>query len=304
MRFPCEFVSSTFLPGLRIRIAHRLRDKGLSQNSIAQFLGVKQPVVVSYLQKKITDSGDKKLNHHLDDLALNISNMILAQEGLDNIMRSICTKCKALRVKGPLCSIHKNILPELQKYKDCDICQGYDGLPSLEERTEILLLLKETLSELERSNVFHSWVPEIGSQLAACDDNAKDLDDVASFPGRIIRVKDEITSVSLPEFGSSKTMSSLLLWLRTIQPNTQWILSIKNKPELIKKLNQLEIKYATTEELDVKWEENLEQLRSNKDVNKLNLILDSGSAGYESIAYVFAKNKNELLALLQKIKAT
>ena len=303
MRFPCEFVSSTFLPGLRIRIAHRLRDKGLSQNSIAQILGVKQPVVVSYLKKKITDSGDKKLNHHLDDLALNISNMILAQEGLENIMKSICTKCKALRVKGPLCSMHKNILPELKQYKDCDICQGFEGLPSLEERTEILLLLKETLSELERSNVFHSWVPEIGSQLAACDEKAKDLDDVASFPGRIIRVKDEITSVSLPEFGSSKTMSSLLLWLRKIQPNIHWILSIKNKPELIKKLVQLDIEYVSTEELDVKWEENLKKLKTTKNITEINFILDSGSAGYESIAYIFTKNKNELLDLLFKINA-
>lgn len=303
MRFPCEYVSSIFLPGLRIRIAHRLRDKGLSQNSIAQLLGVKQPVVVSYLQKNITDSGDKKLNHHLDDLSLNVSNMILAQEELDDIMRSICTKCKSLRVKGPLCSIHKTILPALEKYKDCDICQGYDNLPSLEERTEILLLLKETLSELERSEIFYSWVPEIGTQLANCDENAKDLDDVASFPGRIIRVKDTITSVSLPEFGSSKTMSSLLLWLRKMQPNTEWILSIKNKPDLIKKLNQLEIEYAITEELDIRWEENLNELKSKKNINKINLILDSGSAGYESIAYVFSKTRIELIDLLRKVKA-
>ena len=303
MRFPCEYVSSIFLPGLRIRVAHRLRDKGLSQNSMAKFLGVKQPVIVSYLQKKITDTGDKKVNHHLDDLSLKISNMILAQEELDDIMRSVCTKCKALRVKGPLCSIHKNTLPELQKYRDCDICQGYDGLPSLKERTEILQNLKETLSILESSDIFYNWVPEIGSQLANCDENAKDLDDVASFPGRIIKVKDAITSVSLPEFGSSKTMSSLLLWSRKIQPNNEWILSIKNKPELINKLNKLGIEYIETEELDIKWEEKLSELRNKTNVSKIKMILDKGSAGYESITYLFSRNKSELLELLKQINA-
>ena len=46
MRFPCEFIASSFLPSLRIRVAHELRDRGLSQNRIAEILGVKQPVIV------------------------------------------------------------------------------------------------------------------------------------------------------------------------------------------------------------------------------------------------------------------
>ena len=301
MRFPCEYVASTFLPSLRIRIAHRLRARGFSQNEIAHYLGVKQPVIVSYLQKKIIDTGDKKINHHLDDLSESISNKIYAQEEMDVIMRTICTKCKSLRINGPLCSIHKNILPLLAEYKDCDICRGFDKLPSLKERSIILLELKEVFSELERTRSFFEWVPEIGAQLATCDAKAKDLDDIASFPGRIIKVKDTITVVSPPEFGSSKTMSSLLLWIREIQNKTKWILSIKNKTELVENLKKQNIPFESTNELDIRWDENLDELSNKEDINKTRLILDSGSPGYESIAYVFAENKEDLLELLRDI---
>ncbi len=301
MRFPCEFIASTFLPGLRIRIAHQLKERGKSQNAISILLGVKQPVIASYLQKTISDTGDKKFNHHLDALSETISNMLLSQEKLEDTMRTICTKCKSLRVRGPICSFHKSILPEIADYDDCDICSGFDSLPSLEKRSQVLLSLKEIFAELEKIEGFYDWIPEIGSQLASCEDDAKELDDVASFPGRIIKVKGNIITVSPPEFGSSKTMSSLLLWIRKSQPETKWIIGIKNKPKLEKILKNINIRFQEINELDKKWDECLAEIRKTENITEIKGILDKGSLGYESIAYLFANNELDLLNLIKQI---
>ncbi|MBY9000758.1 MAG: hypothetical protein KGD64_07595 [Candidatus Heimdallarchaeota archaeon] len=303
MRFPCEFVASTMIPSLRIRIAHNLRSKGISQNDIATLLGVKQPVIVSYLHKKISETGDEKINHHLDVLAKLISNMLFTQEPLENVMRTICTKCKSLRVEGPLCSIHKSMYPQLEIFQKCDICSGYEELPSLEERSTILSELKEMFTNLAALSSFYKWVPEIGSQLAKCDSNAKDLDDIASFPGRIIKVKEKIVAVSNPEYGSSRTMSSLLLWLREKQTNIRWVLSFKNKPELIKKIVKWKIPYLETKSIDLKWDDTLSSMKKQPIVFTLRLLLDHGSSGYEAIGYLFAETSEELLNLVNKLFA-
>ncbi len=301
MRFPCEYIASTMLPSLRIRIAHNLRSKGKSQNEIAKLLGVKQPVVVSYLKKNIAETGDEKINHHLDALSDLISNMLFTQEPLDKVMRTICTKCKSLRVEGPLCSIHKAILPQLAVYDKCDICSGYKEIPSLENRSIILSELKEMYTQLSTHPTFYKWVPEIGSQLAQSDEKAKDLDDIASYPGRIIKVKEKIVKVSDPEFGSSKTMSSLLLWLREKQSDIRWVLSFKNKSELFKKIKNLKIPYVSTESLDSNWEHTLDQIAKTPIVFNMRILLDSGSSGYEAIGYIFARTSEELLDLINRI---
>ncbi|MHA1202254.1 MAG: thiamine-phosphate synthase family protein [Candidatus Heimdallarchaeaceae archaeon] len=301
MRFPCEYIASTMLPSLRIRIAHELRNKGKSQNEIAKLLGVKQPVVVSYLHKNIAETGDEKINHHLDALSESISTMLFTQESLDKVMRTICTKCKSLRVEGPLCSIHKTILPQLEDYPKCDICSGYKELPSLEDRSIILSELKAMFTQLSTHPTFYKWIPEIGSQLAQSDEKAKDLDDIASYPGRIIKVKEKIVTVSDPEFGSSKTMSSLLLWLRDKQSDIHWVLSFKNKPELFKKIEKLNIPYLSTDSIDSKWEHTLILSAKDPIVFNMRVLLDSGSSGYEAIGYIFARNSEELLDLVNKI---
>lgn len=289
------------LPSLRIRIAHNLRYKGKSQNEIAKLLGVKQPVIVSYLQKSIAETGDEKINHHLDALSDIISNMLFTQEPLDKVMKTVCTKCKSLRVEGPLCSIHKAMLPQLEEYTRCDICSGYREVPSLENRSIILSELKEMYTQLSTHSTFYKWVPEIGSQLAQSDENAKDLDDIASYPGRIIKVKEKIVTVSNPEFGSSKTMSSLLLWLRDKQSDIRWVLSCKNKPELFKKIELLKIPYIFTDSLDSDWKQTLNQIAKNPIIFDMRILLDSGSSGYEAIGYIFARTAEELLDLVNMI---
>ncbi len=302
MRFPCEFISSSLLPGLRIRITHSLREIGFSQNEIARILGVKQPVIVTYLQKKIEETGDERINHHLDVLANKVSEMIVSKEDIEPIMRTICTKCKSLRVSGPICSIHKEILPEIAKIKNCSICTGIDEIPSIEERSKIIRTLEETLEELKKVDCFYLWVPEIGSQLAICESDAEELDDVASFPGRIIKVKEQILNVHPPEFGSSKTSSSLLLWFKKNKPDTRWVLSIKTKEELRQIFKENKISFLETEHLDLAKNKVLSNLEKGKRIIDVQAIMDEASSGFESITYIFAKNRTDLMDIVKLLK--
>ncbi|UJG44170.1 MAG: hypothetical protein K9W46_03070 [Candidatus Heimdallarchaeum endolithica] len=303
MRFPCEYVTSEFLPGLRIRVSHLLREAGYSQNEIAEKLSVKQPVVVSYLkayEKRITEG--KEDNFHLDNLANEIAEAILEGKPTSFLIRTVCTRCKSLRVDSFICTQHKKLIPELSNIKNCNLCMGFpDKMPTIEERKHIKDEMIEMFNLLSTYKDFINWIPEIGCQIAHCDDRALELDDVASFPGRLVKVKNEIRRLSDPEFGESKTMAHLLIWIRKFQSNIKWILSLKNKPKLQKKLKNLEIPVLETQEIDTKWKKTLGDLSKNPDIFKFRFLLDKGGKGYEPIAYIFAENKNELEALLNKV---
>lgn len=298
MRFPCEFIASSFLPSLRIRVAHELRDRGLSQNRIAEILGVKQPVIVSYLQKDISEIGDKRVNPHLETLSVAVSEMLFSKQSLDYVMRTICTKCKSLRVSGPICSIHKQMLPEINNIQNCNICFGFDTLPTIASRSIILQNLNDTLEEMKSVKDLYQWIPEIGAQLAHCENDATDLDDVASFPGRIVKVKEQITNVSPPEFGCSKTSSLLLLWMKKYRLDVQWILSVKTKDELKEIFLAKEIKFIETEHLDIAKKQVLSEIEKNNRLTDVQVLVDKASPGFESISYLFAKDKRELFNLI------
>lgn len=303
MRFPCEYIASDFLPGLRIRVAYLLRQNGLSQTQIAKKLSVKQPVIVSYLQsyqQRIVEEGED--NYHLDNLAEIIAKYMLEGKSLPYIMRTVCTRCKNLRVDSFICSKHKEMIPELKNIQHCDICSGFKGkVSSTDERTIILNELTRLLKEIQTIEGLVYWIPEIGSQLALCNEQAEHPDDVASFPGRIIKIEDEVVAVREPSFGVSTTMSKFLLWIRQFQPKVKWIMSIKNNQELASILNDLQITYAETEELDKQMEEILTFLGTIEKIDKIKILADKGSPGYEAIAYIFGENSKEIKDILHQI---
>jgi len=289
------------LPNLRHRVAKILREKGLSQIVIAEKLGVKQPVVASYLKRPIEKNSNGIIDDYLDQLSIEVAEMLYNNQPIQQVLSKVCGSCKKLRVDSIVCAIHKKMVPELQNLTNCSICLDMSMIPSIDERATILNQLNSMLEQLKAVNNINIWIPEIGSQLATCEKEATQFDDVASFPGRIIKVKDEIVAVRSPEFGASRTMSRLLLWIRRFQKDIQWIISLKNRPELKNKLRKRNIPYAETKELDLKWDNVLKVLEQDSEISHIRAILDEGSKGYEAIAYIFAKEKSELLSIVEVI---
>ncbi len=301
MRFPCEYVANTFLPDLRIRIAQKMRKKGYSQTKIASYLGVKQPVVTSYLHKSIDKTDDSVIAGILDQLASKITDEFVKGTALETTMRTVCTRCKNLRMDSVICSIHKSTLSEIADIQHCTICRGDIESLSQSENEKVLQSLEDALEMIKRVNFIAEWIPEIGAQLATCRKKTENLDDVASFPGRIIRVKDALKTISYPEFGSSKTMSSMLIYLHNINPQIRWIFSIKNRTELKMKLENFNIPFIETASLDTQWNETLGNLRTHENFSQIKVILDISGPGYEAIAYIIAQEVDELLEITKSI---
>ncbi len=299
MRLPCEYVASSMLPNLRIRVAHILKEQGLTQMEIAEIFSVKQPVIQSYLKRKVTCLDDP-LEMHLSLYAKEIASMIMKKTSMPTIMRTICTNCKRLRIAGPICVEHKKMIPELSSFQNCDICSGFGNLPSLSERTIILTEIRELIIKLSTLPQFTEWVPEIGSQVGHCVKNAQSLDDVASIPGRIIKVKNTIATVREPEFGTSKTISPLLIKMQQLNPSITWVVSIKNKPTLSEVLKRKKKRFIITEKFDTNIAQTLPQLEKERKLNNLQWLLDKGAEGYEAIAYLFASTEEEVI---KEIKA-
>jgi len=301
MRFPCEYIASSVLPNLRHRVAKILKERGLSQVAIAKKLGVKQPVIASYLKRPISHNNDGVIDDYLDQLAIEVAEMLYTNQPIQLVLGTVCNSCKKLRVDSVVCAIHRKMVPELSNLVNCSICLDTSSIPSIDKRTAILDNLNAMFEQLKTIKGINIWIPEIGSQLASCDDNAEQFDDIASFPGRIIKVKDEIVSIRPPEFGSSRTMSKLLLWIRRFQKDIKWIISLKNRPELKLKLKKNDILYAETREIDLRWDEVLKNLETHHDINKIRAIVDEGSKGYEAIAYIFGRDSKELFTLINTI---
>jgi len=123
MKPPCEVVVRVILPKIRSMIVNQLFNKyRLTQQEIAQRLGLTQPAVSYYLSEKRGWKGKNLLrNREVKEVVDKIAKGI-AENTMDkrSVLVEMCRLCKALRVsKKFICEIHKQTgkFPEF-----CDIC--------------------------------------------------------------------------------------------------------------------------------------------------------------------------------------
>ncbi len=77
-------------------------------------------------------------------------------------------------------------------------------------RDAVLERLREAWDLLEAANPA-GLVPEVQSNLAEAVDGAEGFDDVAAFPGRLVRCEGRIRRLDGPRFGASRHMAKILL---------------------------------------------------------------------------------------------
>ncbi len=78
------------------------------------------------------------------------------------------------------------------------------------ERYQILQELKRAVEVLKEVKIGH-FIPEVSSNLGYALSQAEGVEDVAAFPGRILRYKDSITVYRDPEFGVSQHIANVIL---------------------------------------------------------------------------------------------
>lgn len=98
------------------------------------------------------------------------------------------------------------------------------------ERYRVLQELGKAVDILKAKKIGY-LIPEVSSNLGYALSDAKSVEDVAAFPGRIIRLKDSVTTCSDPEFGASRHIASIILTVMRFNPDFCSAMNIRYSKE-------------------------------------------------------------------------
>ena len=177
------------------------------------------------------------------------------------------------------------------------------------ERYRVVQELKRAVEVLRAGKIGH-LVPEVSSNLGYALPQAEGIEDVAAFPGRIVRFKDSVATHSDPEFGASEHVANIILTVMNFDPEYCSAMNIRYSRETIAQLGRkgflvghfdrrLEPKRVKEKEgSSLGWGVG-EVLRKMKRVP--DFIYDEGGVGKEPMIRVLGKNPMEVVQKILKI---
>jgi hydroxymethylpyrimidine/phosphomethylpyrimidine kinase len=177
------------------------------------------------------------------------------------------------------------------------------------ERHRVLQELKKALELLKETKV-GNLIPEVSSNLGYALPQAEGMEDVAAFPGRIVRYKDSVTTFSDPEFGASRHVANIILTVIKFNPDfcsamnirysRENVAQIKKRGFLVghfhRRLEPRKIKEREGSSLEWGVGEVLKRMKRVPD-----FIYDEGDVGKEPMIRVLGRNP---LEVVQKILKT
>ncbi|MFW9830940.1 MAG: thiamine-phosphate synthase family protein [Candidatus Thorarchaeota archaeon] len=288
MRPPCEVMVVKLLPALRALISHYLiRDYGLTQEQIAQALGVTQASISRNLSQ--LNRFEKYYTPNVRRTAQDFANRLSeGQMGMEEGIAILCNFCATQKIGGLLCQLHRAENPEL---KECLVCG--EGSSS-NARVAVLNSLSRSAEKLSNTKEFLAIIPQVRSQLVMSIPNPQGLDDVAGFPGRIVSHQMRPHFFTGPEFRGSHHLSKVLLLIQHYAPQLQAAIVFKYHEELETVLENLDLSYAEARRISINGVSNSDEalLTGIKNVLEKNgvfdVLIDKGLVGIEPVAYLFA----------------
>lgn len=213
MKFIEEVVVDTFLPTYRSMLAARLRERDLTQSEVADLLGISQSAVSKYVHGGVTTSAAVENDQRVRELADRVADG-LADGTMSRVQALVESEVliRKLEDSDLLAGLHEEAWPELA---DSEVTFSvHDPDSALRSSEQVLASVRRGLRILTNASGFAGLVPNVGTNLAECLPEARDVDDVAAVPGRIVDVKGAATVPGDPEFGVSEHVASVLLSAR------------------------------------------------------------------------------------------
>ena len=176
------------------------------------------------------------------------------------------------------------------------------------ERYRVIQELKRAVEILKEEKIGH-LIPEVSSNLGYALPQAEGVEDVAAFPGRIVRFKDSAATHSDPEFGVSRHVANIILTVMKFDPEYCSAMNIRYSKENVARLKRkgflisrfdrmLEPKRVKEKEgSSLEWGVG-EVLRKMKRVP--DFIYDGGDVGKEPMIRVLGKNPMEVVSKILK----
>jgi hydroxymethylpyrimidine/phosphomethylpyrimidine kinase len=177
------------------------------------------------------------------------------------------------------------------------------------ERHRVIQELKRAIEILREKKIGH-LIPEVSSNLGYALPQAERMEDVAAFPGRIVRFKDSVATSSDPEFGASQHVANIILTVMKFDPEYCSAMNVRYSKENIAQLRRkgflvghfdrrLEPKRLKEKEgSSLEWGVG-EVLRKMKRVP--DFIYDEGDVGKEPMIRVLGRNPMDVVQKILQI---
>jgi hydroxymethylpyrimidine kinase/phosphomethylpyrimidine kinase len=177
------------------------------------------------------------------------------------------------------------------------------------ERYQVIQELKRAMEVLKEEKVGR-LIPEVSSNLGYALPFAEGVDDVAAFPGRIVRFRDSVTTYSDGEFGASQHVANIILTVMKFNSEYCSAMNIRYSRETVAQLGRkgflvghfdrrLEPKRVKEQEgSSLEWGVG-DVLRKMKRVP--DFIYDEGDIGKEPMIRVLGRNPMEVVQKILKV---
>jgi len=300
VRPPCEIVVFQLLPALRALIGyHLIHEYGFTQSQVAEALGVTQASV----SRSLAQLG--RFEHYYTPSFRRAARVLASQlakgESMERGIAALCSFCRGQKVGGLVCRLHRRENPSLAQ---CRLC--IEGV-SLDPRSEILGSLIRGAQILESSPEFASLIPQVQTQLVMSLSEAKDVDDVAGFPGRIANIGGKARALTQAEFGASAHLARMLLEVQKYMPQARAAIVFKYMAGLEAALDQLNLTHVQISRKSVQGRMDTDEallagIRETLEEGKpVNVLIDRGGVGIEAVAYLFAADAEKAANLAIKV---
>jgi hydroxymethylpyrimidine kinase/phosphomethylpyrimidine kinase len=169
-------------------------------------------------------------------------------------------------------------------------------------RYDIILQLEEAVTQLREGGIA-ALIPEVQSNLGLALPRATMLPEVAAWPGRIVRVGEDIHPVGSPRFGASQHVATIILAAMRVDPRYRSAMNIRYGEDILHTCQTADLRIAqlshqakpteaqSREGSTVTWgvAEAIQGMDTVPD-----LIYDRGTVGQEAMVWVLGQDAVEV----------
>jgi len=179
-------------------------------------------------------------------------------------------------------------------------------------RYQVLEQLKSALYRLQEARVGH-LIPEVQSNLGYALPYARGRQDVAAFPGRLVRLRDSVASLTGPVFGASQHISSIILTVMHHHPDVRSAMNLRFSESRLAHCETLKWHVASFDRRDepkdkkdregssLEWGTDLVLSRES---SVPDVIFDRGEVGKEPMIRILGRNPQEIVDKVVQLKET
>ncbi|AGE70410.1 thiamine-phosphate synthase family protein [Sulfolobus acidocaldarius] len=256
----------------------------MTQSRIATLLGVSQPAIKQYLDEDEQEEVNKirKMGLNEEEIYDVVNNVVelLLRNNTKSAMYYITDFGLRVLNELKLCKYHReinNLIPQ-----DCDICKLFYH-SSDEEIMDIAI-------SLIQNPIVAPLIPQVLSNIAYAEQNAKNEDDVIAIPGRITRVLGVPTPASKPMRGASKHLSRILLGIIKKRGDIRAVMNIKYDETLKTVFSQLKLKVVYVGPHDYATNEDIAKEIVDAFTDDADCVVHLGGKNIEANTYVFGRD--------------